>query len=84
MIRDEIIKELQHIPENKLLELYDLIHYFRLGLMVEAVKKTENNLKIEPQICLETLEKIKHSDFSSFSEIKDIDAHIQSLKNEVS
>lgn len=32
MLIQKIIKELQDIPEDKLAELYDLIHYFRLGL----------------------------------------------------
>ncbi|MDV3352470.1 hypothetical protein SPB21_17135 [Leptothoe sp. ISB3NOV94-8A] len=31
----KIIHELQVIPEEKLVELYDLIHYFRLGLAKE-------------------------------------------------
>ena len=29
------IQELQEIPEEKLIQLYDLIHYFRLGLNKE-------------------------------------------------
>lgn len=32
MLIQKIVKELQAIPEEKLAELYDLIHYFRLGL----------------------------------------------------
>ncbi|MEY2978918.1 MAG: hypothetical protein ACO31I_07335 [Prochlorotrichaceae cyanobacterium] len=28
----KIMQELQTIPETKLAEIYDLIHYFRLGL----------------------------------------------------
>ena len=35
MIQEQIIKELKQIPEDKLAELYDLIHYFRLGLEIE-------------------------------------------------
>lgn len=35
MLREKIIGELQNIPEDKLLEIYDLIHYFRLGLDLE-------------------------------------------------
>lgn len=31
-LQQQIIGELQHIPEDKLAEIYDLIHYFRLGL----------------------------------------------------
>lgn len=32
MIIQKIVQELQNIPDTKLAELYDLIHYFRLGL----------------------------------------------------
>ena len=32
MLIQKIVQELQDIPEDKLEELYDLIHYFRLGL----------------------------------------------------
>lgn len=32
MLIDKIVQELQDIPEDKLAEIYDLIHYFRLGL----------------------------------------------------
>jgi len=35
-------------------------------------------------MCLSTLEKIKQGDFSSFSEIDDVDGHIESLRNEIS
>ena len=34
----KIIQELQEIPEDKLAELYDLIHYFRLGLNQESTQ----------------------------------------------
>ena len=32
MLIQKIAQELQDIPEDKLAEIYDLIHYFRLGL----------------------------------------------------
>ena len=32
MLIQKIINKLQDIPEEKLAEIYDLIHYFRLGL----------------------------------------------------
>ncbi len=32
MVIEKIYQELQDIPEDKLAEIYDLIHYFRLGL----------------------------------------------------
>ena len=34
-LQQKIIQELQQIPENKLAEIYDLIHYFRVGLAQE-------------------------------------------------
>jgi len=79
MITNDIINELQYIPENKLKELYNLIHYFRIGVMMEL----SNDLKIDSKLCLSTLDKIKQDDFSGFNEIKDIDTHIQKLKNEI-
>ncbi len=35
MLREKIIEEIQNIPEDKLAEIYDLIHSFRLGLTLE-------------------------------------------------
>jgi hypothetical protein len=32
MLIEKILQELQDIPEDKLAAIYDLIHYFRLGL----------------------------------------------------
>jgi hypothetical protein len=32
MLIQKIVQELQYIPDEKLAELYDIIHYFRLGL----------------------------------------------------
>ena len=86
MIQDDIINELQYIPEAKLIELYDLIHYFRLGLNSEAVKQSsqEKDFEIDKTMCLNTLEKIKQRDFSNFTEIDDVDAHIENLRNEIS
>jgi hypothetical protein len=34
----KIIQKLQNIPEDKLAQLYDLIHYFRLGLRRERTQ----------------------------------------------
>ncbi len=36
MLQDQIITELKQIPKDKLAEVYDLIHYFRIGLVSEA------------------------------------------------
>ncbi|NJL19600.1 MAG: hypothetical protein HC895_00295 [Leptolyngbyaceae cyanobacterium SM1_3_5] len=38
MLIQKIIQELQNIPEEKLAELYDVIHYFRLGLNKETAQ----------------------------------------------
>ncbi|MGP1385443.1 MAG: hypothetical protein ACTS2F_17910 [Thainema sp.] len=35
MLIQQILQELQALPEEKLAEIYDLIHYFRLGLNQE-------------------------------------------------
>jgi hypothetical protein len=36
MLQDQIISELKQIPNDKLAEVYDLIHYFRIGLASEG------------------------------------------------
>jgi hypothetical protein len=38
MLIEKIYQELQDIPEDKLAEIYDLIHYFRLGLGQEQIQ----------------------------------------------
>lgn len=38
MLIQKIVQELQNIPEDKLAEIYDIIHYFRLGLDREAAQ----------------------------------------------
>jgi hypothetical protein len=35
ILQEQIIEEIKQIPNDKLLEIYDLIHYFRLGLNQE-------------------------------------------------
>jgi len=35
MLQEQLIEEIKQIPDDKLVELYDLIHYFRLGLCHE-------------------------------------------------
>ena len=32
MLQEQLIEEIKQIPSEKLAEIYDLIHYFRLGL----------------------------------------------------
>ena len=36
MLQQQIMQEIQDIPDDKLAEIYDLIHYFRLGLNKEV------------------------------------------------
>lgn len=40
MLQEQLIEEIKQIPNEKLAEIYDLIHYFRLGLAQE--KSTGN------------------------------------------
>lgn len=44
MLIQKIVQELQEIPEEKLAEIYDLIHYFRLGLDKEPQQPREPGL----------------------------------------
>jgi len=41
----------------------------------------DEDLKIDKDRCLRTLQKIQQGDLSGFSEIKDVKAHIQDLKH---
>ena len=43
MLQEQIINEINHIPNDKLSELYDLIHYFRLGLLYEQQELNTKN-----------------------------------------
>ena len=43
MLQEQIINEINGIPSEKLNELYDLIHYFRLGLLYEQQKLNTKN-----------------------------------------
>ena len=44
MFQQQIMKEIQDIPDDKLAEIYDLIHYFRLGLKQEASSERKPGL----------------------------------------
>ena len=35
ILQEKIIEEIKQIPNDKLVEIYDVIHYFRLGLTQE-------------------------------------------------
>lgn len=40
MLHEQLIEEIKQIPSEKLDEIYDLIHYFRLGLAQEKQMET--------------------------------------------
>jgi hypothetical protein len=42
MIQDQLIEEIKLIPEDRLAEMYNLIHLFRLGLKQESTVKPIN------------------------------------------
>jgi hypothetical protein len=39
MLQDRLIEEIKQIPPNKLAEVYDFVHYFRLGLAHEEQRQ---------------------------------------------
>ena len=43
-----------------------------------------DEFEIDLELCLQTLAKLKQGDFSSFTEIENVESHIQNLKNEIS
>jgi len=43
MLQDQVIAEIKQIPADKLMEVYQLIHYFRLGLLHEQQQSQSNN-----------------------------------------
>lgn len=48
MLLDKIVQELRDIPEDKPAEIYNLIHYFRIGLELElSVEETPTEVVIE-------------------------------------
>jgi hypothetical protein len=81
--KDSIINELQYIPESKLAALYDLIHYFRLGIDSQMEQESDEDLEIDKYQCLKTIQKIKQDGLSGFTEINDVNAYIQDLKHEI-
>lgn len=81
--QQQLFEEITLLPIEKYTEAYDLIHRFRLGLESKKSNQAENDLKIDTKMCLKTLEKVKKGDFSSFSEINDIEAYVENLRNEI-
>ena len=44
ILRDKVIREINLIPQEKLSEVYNFIHYFRIGTEKEKVKTTTSSL----------------------------------------
>lgn len=40
ILKQQSLAEIEQLPDGKIAEVYDLIHYFRLGLMQEQPKTT--------------------------------------------
>jgi hypothetical protein len=59
---------------------------FQAELNNETSKQSfqEKNFEIDKILCMNSLRKITQGDFSSFSEIDDVEMHIQNLRNEIS
>jgi hypothetical protein len=41
-LREKLITEIQHIPDSRLQEIFDVIHFFRLGLNSVQAEKPLN------------------------------------------
>ena len=39
VLRDKLMKEIEALPQDKIGELYDIIHHFRLGLGLEEKER---------------------------------------------
>lgn len=44
ILKDKVIREINLLPEEKLLEVYNFIHYFRIGAESEKPKMAESSL----------------------------------------
>ncbi len=41
-LREQLITEIQHIPDSRLQEIFDVIHFFRIGLNSAQAEKPVN------------------------------------------
>jgi len=48
ILQEQIIEEIKQIPNEKLEEIYDLIHYFRLGVAQEKQSQKDIVVKQRP------------------------------------
>lgn len=74
MLEQQIIAELKQIPEHKLAEIYDLIHYFRIGLA------HENQVKKIPDRQPGSLMRLGKSQNKTFSIPDDFNEPLNDLK----
>lgn len=44
ILRDKVIREINLIPQEKLSEVYNFIHYFRIGTEKETIRTTTSSL----------------------------------------
>ena len=44
ILRDKVIREINLIPQEKLSEVYNFIHYFRIGTEKEIIRPTASSL----------------------------------------
>ncbi len=42
-LREQLMTEIHHIPDDRLQEIFNLIHFFRLGLQSESFKPVDIN-----------------------------------------
>ena len=74
MLEKKIIAELKQIPEHKLGEIYDLIHYFRIGLA------HENQVKKNPDRQPGSLLRLGQSQNKTYSIPDDFNEPLDDLK----
>lgn len=61
-LQDKVMEEIKLIPENKLPEIYSVIHFFRLGLEITA-KKPKNIMRFAG-----SWQDMNEKDFNEFSD----------------
>lgn len=44
LLKNKVLQEIELIPENKLADVYNFIHYFRLGLEKSSTEQQKNIL----------------------------------------
>jgi hypothetical protein len=69
MIKDKVIREIDLIPEEQLADLYNFIHYFRLGL--ETSSSQENKQTLAFASCWRDMPDETFSDF--MAEVTDLE-----------